>query len=158
MTAARVRRMRLAASRTAPAALRQLCATAAPRRAATMAAPLELTLQLSVDVEGVIAAARAAGEAILRIYDGDAEDWGVEHKADSSPLTRADKEANAVICGAPGSAPPRAEAEASRQAGWLAWRRTSPSCPRRTRLCRTTPARTTSTAGAWTRWTAPRRG
>ena len=27
-----------------------------------------------------------------------AESWNVEHKADESPLTRADKEANAVIC------------------------------------------------------------
>ncbi len=27
-----------------------------------------------------------------------AEAWGVEHKADASPLTRADKDANAVIC------------------------------------------------------------
>lgn len=27
-----------------------------------------------------------------------AESWDVEHKADDSPLTRADREANAVIC------------------------------------------------------------
>ena len=40
------------------------------------------------------------------------EDWGVQAKADNSPLTRADKEANAVICaglariGAPRQVPP----------------------------------------------------
>jgi hypothetical protein len=27
-----------------------------------------------------------------------AESWNVEHKVDNSPLTRADKEDNAVIC------------------------------------------------------------
>ena len=36
-----------------------------------------------------------AGEAILQVYAED--DFGVEHKADESPLTRADLSANAVI-------------------------------------------------------------
>ena len=65
-----------------------------------MAAPYELRLDLSVDVEGVIKAARDAGAVILAIYHGEADAWAVEQKADSSPLTRADKEANALICGA----------------------------------------------------------
>ena len=39
--------------------------------------------------------ARAAGAEILKIYD--TEDFGVEMKADDSPLTRADKAANKVI-------------------------------------------------------------
>ncbi|MEM7573146.1 MAG: 3'(2'),5'-bisphosphate nucleotidase CysQ [Bacteroidota bacterium] len=39
--------------------------------------------------------ARAAGAAILAIYESD--DFGVERKADDSPLTRADQAANAVI-------------------------------------------------------------
>ncbi|OAV43011.1 3'(2'),5'-bisphosphate nucleotidase CysQ [Lewinella sp. 4G2] len=39
--------------------------------------------------------ARAAGAEILKIYD--TEDFGVEMKSDDSPLTKADKAANAVI-------------------------------------------------------------
>ncbi|THH40082.1 3'(2'),5'-bisphosphate nucleotidase CysQ [Neolewinella litorea] len=39
--------------------------------------------------------ARRAGAAILDIYNG--EDFGVEQKADDSPLTKADKAANEVI-------------------------------------------------------------
>ena len=39
--------------------------------------------------------ARAAGAAILEVYESD--DFGVEHKADDSPLTKADQAANAVI-------------------------------------------------------------
>ncbi|MTB53884.1 3'(2'),5'-bisphosphate nucleotidase CysQ [Lewinella sp. W8] len=38
---------------------------------------------------------REAGAAILEVYD--TEDFGVEHKADDSPLTRADRAANTVI-------------------------------------------------------------
>lgn len=38
---------------------------------------------------------RKAGAAILEIYE--TEDFGVEHKADDSPLTKADKAANDVI-------------------------------------------------------------
>jgi len=40
--------------------------------------------------------AQKAGVAILNIYENDT-DFGVEHKADDSPLTRADKAANDVI-------------------------------------------------------------
>ncbi len=43
---------------------------------------------------GVIA--RAAGAAILEVY-ADESNFGIEHKADNSPLTRADQAANAVI-------------------------------------------------------------
>ncbi|GAA0691227.1 3'(2'),5'-bisphosphate nucleotidase CysQ [Marinobacterium maritimum] len=50
---------------------------------------LELLLQ---QVECI---ARDAGTAILQVYGKD--DFGVEHKADDSPLTRADLAANAVI-------------------------------------------------------------
>ncbi|MBA4503258.1 3'(2'),5'-bisphosphate nucleotidase CysQ [Marinobacterium marinum] len=39
--------------------------------------------------------ARTAGEAILSVYGE--QDFGIEHKADQSPLTRADLAANAVI-------------------------------------------------------------
>lgn len=42
------------------------------------------------------AIARAAGAAILEIY-ADESNFGIEHKADNSPLTRADQAANAVI-------------------------------------------------------------
>jgi 3'(2'), 5'-bisphosphate nucleotidase len=41
--------------------------------------------------------ARAAGQKILEIYERK-EGWEVEAKADNSPLTRADREANTVIC------------------------------------------------------------
>ncbi|AEE51312.1 3'(2'),5'-bisphosphate nucleotidase CysQ [Haliscomenobacter hydrossis] len=43
--------------------------------------------------------ARRAGEAILKIYANEA-DFQVEHKSDSSPLTIADRTANAIICSA----------------------------------------------------------
>jgi 3'(2'), 5'-bisphosphate nucleotidase len=66
-----------------------------------MAGCLDIRLDVSIDVEAVIAAARAAGDVILGIYNGEAEQWQVEQKADNSPLTRADREANTVICGAP---------------------------------------------------------
>jgi len=41
--------------------------------------------------------ARRAGVAIMDIYESDA-DFGVEAKSDDSPLTKADRAANAVIC------------------------------------------------------------
>lgn len=43
----------------------------------------------------MIRIAEAAGAAILKVYEGKIE---VEYKEDASPLTLADKEANAVIC------------------------------------------------------------
>ncbi len=49
-------------------------------------------LQLAAEVGEI---ARRAGAAILDIYE--TEDFGVEHKADDSPLTKADKAANEVI-------------------------------------------------------------
>lgn len=48
----------------------------------------------SIDLDKIIAAARAAGEEILNVYSRDFE---VEFKADDSPLTAADKAANTVI-------------------------------------------------------------
>lgn len=65
------------------------------------AAPLRFSVDVSVDVEGVIKAARDAAAVILSIYEGEASAWEMEQKADSSPLTRADREANTLICGAP---------------------------------------------------------
>ena len=38
-----------------------------------------------------------AGKAIMEIYNNE-EDFGVEHKVDTSPLTVADKKANEIIC------------------------------------------------------------
>lgn len=43
--------------------------------------------------------ARHAGAAIMEIYESDA-DFGVEAKSDDSPLTKADRAANTVICDA----------------------------------------------------------
>ncbi len=65
-----------------------------------MAAAYDIRLDVSIDVEAVIATARGAGDVILAIYNGEADAWAVEQKADNSPLTRADKEANELICGA----------------------------------------------------------
>ena len=48
--------------------------------------------------EAVIAAAEAAGAAILQVYNSEVSKWEVELKSDSSPLTKADKEANHLIC------------------------------------------------------------
>lgn len=50
-------------------------------------------------IEKIIYISRQAGEAILKIYAHEA-DFQVEHKLDSSPLTIADRTANAIICSA----------------------------------------------------------
>ena len=63
-----------------------------------MAGHLPLRLSFEVDVEALIGAARDAGTAILAVYAQDGQ-WEVEQKADNSPLTRADREANSLICG-----------------------------------------------------------
>lgn len=62
----------------------------------------EIRLQFQVstdfDIEEVIEAAELAGKKILEIYSSDVETWGVQSKSDQSPLTKADLEANAIIC------------------------------------------------------------
>lgn len=58
---------------------------------------LSVCVQDEVDVSEVIAIAEAAGQVILEIYNDDT-DWEVTAKSDNSPLTKADKEANAFIC------------------------------------------------------------
>lgn len=50
-----------------------------------------------VDVEKVVEIAVAAGKAIIDVYNNP-DTWAVEAKADASPVTLADKQANAVIC------------------------------------------------------------
>ena len=45
----------------------------------------------------VLPIAKAAGQKIMEVYE-DIDNFNVETKDDNSPLTRADKEANAVIC------------------------------------------------------------
>ncbi|PRW61118.1 3 (2),5 -bisphosphate nucleotidase [Chlorella sorokiniana] len=59
---------------------------------------LEVALTQRVDCAAVVVIAKQACQAILAVYNSEAESWDVEHKADESPLTRADREANAVIC------------------------------------------------------------
>jgi 3'(2'), 5'-bisphosphate nucleotidase len=49
----------------------------------------------NIDLEKITQIAREAGEAILEVYK---KDFGVEFKADQSPLTLADKKANEIIC------------------------------------------------------------
>ena len=48
-------------------------------------------------LSAAIAAALDAGRAIMAIYNAPDTDWEVERKADNSPLTRADREAHAII-------------------------------------------------------------
>ena len=50
----------------------------------------------SENINELLAIAKNAGGAILEIYD--TEDFGVEQKSDDSPLTKADKKANDIIC------------------------------------------------------------
>lgn len=59
---------------------------------------LSLSIDQQIPVAAVVAIAERAAEAILAVYNSDEVDWNVEMKADDSPLTRADQEANAVIC------------------------------------------------------------
>ena len=48
-------------------------------------------------LDAAIGAAIEAGEAIMQVYTSPETDWGVERKADNSPLTLADKKAHAAI-------------------------------------------------------------
>lgn len=64
---------------------------------ATMAS-LKISLEQNIRCEDVVKIAEKAAEAIMAVYNSKDEDWNVERKADNSPLTRADQEANAVIC------------------------------------------------------------
>jgi len=53
--------------------------------------------QLKELILSVLPIAKAAGDKILEVYE-DVDNFNVETKDDNSPLTRADKEANQVIC------------------------------------------------------------
>jgi hypothetical protein len=59
-----------------------------------------MQIAMSLDINYLISVAEKAGQAIMAIYEGDASNWDVDHKEDNSPLTRADKEANKIICDA----------------------------------------------------------
>ena len=59
---------------------------------------IALQILLDIDVNHVVAVAELAGQAIMDVYESEAESWNVNHKADDSPLTRADTEANRIIC------------------------------------------------------------
>jgi 3'(2'), 5'-bisphosphate nucleotidase len=54
-------------------------------------------MELSPFIQPLLKIAREAGDAILEIYKNE-DDFGVEAKSDNSPLTRADKASNEVIC------------------------------------------------------------
>ena len=47
-----------------------------------------------IDIQDIIAIAKKAGNAVMQIYK---QDFEVEYKQDSSPLTLADKKANVLI-------------------------------------------------------------
>lgn len=51
----------------------------------------------NMNIETIIQIAERAGDAIMDIYKNE-EDFGIEAKADDSPLTKADQASNDVIC------------------------------------------------------------
>lgn len=53
---------------------------------------------MKIYLDLAVKAALLAGEEILKIYNDENSDFGVEIKADNSPLTIADKMSNKVIC------------------------------------------------------------
>ena len=55
------------------------------------------TQDLKALIEQVVCIAQQAGDKILEVYN-DVDNFQVEQKDDNSPLTRADKEANDIIC------------------------------------------------------------
>ena len=56
-----------------------------------------MKLTLDVLLPKIKEIACKAGRAIMKIYENEA-DIGIQHKADTSPLTKADQKANAIIC------------------------------------------------------------
>lgn len=53
---------------------------------------------MKIYLDLAVKAALLAGEEILKVYNDETSDFGVEIKADNSPLTIADKMSNDVIC------------------------------------------------------------
>ena len=47
-----------------------------------------------IDIQDIVSIAKEAGNAIMQVYK---QDFEVEYKKDSSPLTLADKKANDII-------------------------------------------------------------
>ena len=47
-----------------------------------------------IDIQDIATIAKSAGDAIMQVYQ---QDFDVEYKLDSSPLTLADKKANDII-------------------------------------------------------------
>ena len=47
-----------------------------------------------IDIQDIVTIAKEAGDAIMQVYK---QDFEVEYKKDSSPLTLADKKANDII-------------------------------------------------------------
>lgn len=64
----------------------------------TIASLIRPQIPQKVDVERVIEIAVAAGDAIMEVYNQPESEWGVESKADDTPLTLADSRANDIIC------------------------------------------------------------
>lgn len=52
----------------------------------------------TIPLSPIVKIAEGAGEVILAIYNAPSENWAVQAKSDSSPLTKADLAANAYIC------------------------------------------------------------
>ena len=56
---------------------------------------MDSTILDRIDLDGIAAIARQAGDAVMAIYK---QDFSVTYKEDSSPLTEADTASNAIIC------------------------------------------------------------
>ena len=83
-----------------------------------------------------IRAAVDAGKSIMDIYNDPESDFGIERKADNSPLTKADKAAHRLITNALSVTPFPVLSEEGRSRS-----RSAPNGRR---------------CGSWTRWTVPR--
>jgi 3'(2'), 5'-bisphosphate nucleotidase len=49
-------------------------------------------------IDKLITVSKNAGDAILDIYNSKNQDFGIDYKKDNSPLTKADKASNDIIC------------------------------------------------------------
>lgn len=61
-------------------------------------AAMKLCMEQRLKPEELVSIAHGAGERILQVYYAAANEWDVQTKADESPLTEADKQANSYIC------------------------------------------------------------
>ncbi len=59
---------------------------------------MQATSSLTINIQGLLNIIQEAGTEVLNIYNSDDENWEVSAKDDNSPLTKADRAANDLIC------------------------------------------------------------